>query len=96
MQVCTPKKTGRSKTAKTADAVGGFAKQNFDNRPFCVAKCFDRLTAQDGAVAEATFVYESHDQRLSPLAAPLSRTRISYGKPKLRRNAAQFFRFSKV
>ena len=45
---------------------------------------------------EATFVYESHDQRLSPLAAPLSRTRLSYGKPKLRRNAAQFFRFSKV
>ena len=24
-KVCTPKKTGRSKTAKTADAVGGFA-----------------------------------------------------------------------
>ena len=31
----------KPKTAKTADAVGGFAKQNFDNRPFCVAKCFD-------------------------------------------------------
>ncbi|MBD9220249.1 MAG: hypothetical protein EGQ35_08070 [Clostridiales bacterium] len=54
-KVCTPKKTGRSKTAKTADAVGGFAKQNFDNRPFCVAKCFDLLTAQDGAVAKGNF-----------------------------------------
>ena len=75
-KVCTPKKTGRSKTAKTADAVGGFAKQNFDNRPFCVAKCFDhdaavadsfaKQSSEYGAFALATFVYESHDQRLPP------------------------------
>ena len=36
------------------------------------------LTVQDGTVALATFVYESHDQRLSSLATPLSRTRMSY------------------
>ena len=53
----------------------------------------DRARWHGNAVA---FVYESHDQRLSSLALPPFRTRLSYGKPKLRRNAAQFLRFSKV
>ena len=33
------------------------------------------LTVQDGTVALATFVYESHDQRLSSLALSPFRTR---------------------
>ena len=36
------------------------------------------LTVQDGTVALATFVYESHDQRLSSLALSPFRTRLSY------------------
>ena len=60
-KVCTPKKTGRSKTAKTADAVGGFAKQNFDNRPFCVAKCFDQWTAKIDAAAVGSFAKQSSE-----------------------------------
>ena len=40
-----------------------------------VADRFAKQSSEYDAVALATFVYESHDQRLSPLAAPLSRTR---------------------